>query len=1189
MTKHKGNQKKQAGHALFNCLSGHLQFWRIMKLINSFLFLCFLNVSATGHSQTVSIIRSDATLEDILKDIYRQTGFSYSSRSKDLNDARHISIEVKQVSITTALDIALRGRPLTYSLGDKIIIIKRNVHPEVPGRSDITLIGITGKIVDEKGRPVLARIEIKGKASKYAIITDEMGKFTISNINGNDILVISGINFNTIEIPVGDKTDLGDIKIVTKVTTGEEVVIHTGYQVLKPNESTGSISVINKKILDEQFSTNILQKLNGNASSVLFNSGKLNASGAPNPISVRGLSTINASTSPLIVLDDNIFTGNIDNINPNDVESITILKDAAATSIYGVGGANGVIVITSKKGQLDKKFEMEAGSTINMVQKVDLFSMPRMPVSDYIDAEQILFNNGYYNTAINTQYTPLTPAVDIFNKSKNGKISVTDSTNRINGLKQIDSRREYNKYFNSVAITQQHYISISGGSRNIGWLLSGSFDKNVTSQDALNQKLNLRFNNVYKVFDNLSVTIGGYYTDFKSITGKPDLDKITVRNSYYQQFADENGRPLAVGRNYNINYTNTTGNGQLLDWNYYPLTDWEHDKTKNNREQLIASISVNYKPAKYLQLNASYLYQKESSIEKRFSDIESFYTRNLINSYTDLQATTLENKYPIPIGGIIRLQDFGIKSQSFRIQGNFNKSWKQQSVAAIFGNEIRETENLPTILNSIYGYRENPVISSPVDYLSSYKHYVYGYELLVPNRPTIGSTNINRFVSLYGNISYAFEGKYTLSGSFRKDASNIFGVKSNDKWNPLWSAGLGWEISKEPFYSLQSILPELKLRMTWGYSGNLDNSKTALPLITYSNNVDINSISAYVSQPNNPKLRWEKSRQYNIALTYSFPNQRITGSVEYYQKRGVDLYGETPYDYTAFGLTNSLIRNVANLRTTGVDIDMEVKIIDAKKFTWATRILYNYNANTTTKYDSPVATDGTQLLSSDGNKMLPVVGKPLYALIAYRWAGLDAHGNPQGYLNGHPSTDYYTMMASGSIYREQIVYMGPANPTHFGSLANRIRWKGFNVSFNIVYKLGYYFLRPAFQETKFIDDGIGHIDYQKRWRVPGDELKTTVPSFVYPYASGIDFSARDRFYRSSDINVQRADNIRLQYINISYNLFKSTKNGIKRIVLYGNIANLGFLWKATKEAIDPDNPSTYSSPKSFTLGLKLQL
>jgi TonB-linked SusC/RagA family outer membrane protein len=1188
MTKRKGKQKNQAGQPGLRLLVNS-QLWRIMKIVNLLLFVAFLNVSATGNSQLVSISKSNTSLEEILKDIYKQTGVSYSSRSLYINEAKNISIDVKQVTIERVLDIALKDQPLTYTLENKIIVIRKKflLTESSNGFAGST---IKGRVINEEGSPVEARIEIKGKDKKNAVITDEKGYFSIANIDEKDILIISGVNFNTLELPVGSKTELGEIRVFTKITTGEEVVVaNTGYQKIKPNEATGSLVVISKKILDEQFSTNILQKLNGVTSSVLFNVGKRNTNNVDNSISVRGLSTINASTSPLIVLDDNIFYGSINNINPNDVESITILKDAAATSIYGVGGANGVIVITSKKGQLGKKFEINFGSAFDITEKADLYSQPMMPISDYIEAEQMLFDNDYFKTAIGLKYEALTPAVDIFNKRRKGLISAEDSANRINALKEIDSRDEYNRNFNSAAVTQQHYISLSGGSQSIGWLLSGSYDRSMSSQDAMDRKLNLRFNNIYKVSNNLSVTIGGYYTNFQSISGKPDLASITFRNSMYQKFADANGRPLAVDKFYNSEYINTTGNGQLLNWNYYPLTDYLHDKIRNRREQLIANISVNYKLASWLQLDASYLYQKEQSESRRYADVESFYARDLINSFTDLGATSLKDKYPIPIGGIIRIQNNGLKAQSFRIQANFNKTWKRNAINGILGNEIRESGDLSPILTSIYGYHENPVGSSPVDFSrSDYRHYVYGFTQSIPDNPSIGFTSTNRFVSLYGNISYAFSEKYTLSGSFRKDASNLFGVKANDKWNPLWSAGLVWNISKESFYPFRSILPTLALRATWGYSGNLDNSKTALPLVNYATNVDINAVAAYIAQPNNPRLKWEKSRQYNIGLNFSIPHQLVTGGIEYYQKNGTDLYGETPYDYTAFGRTNIITRNVANLKTTGIDVNLEIKVIDSRKFKWTTTILYNYNVDVTTRYDAPVAVDGTLLLGADGNKMIPVVGKPLYALIAYRWGGLDANGNPQGVLNGHFSTDYRKMMGSGKIDREQIVYMGPASPTNFGSFANRIAWKKLSIAFNISYRFGYYFLRSSFQETSFIEQGIGHIEYQNRWKKPGDEFITNVPSFVYPYPTP-DFGLRDLFYKSAEINVSKADNIRLQYINASYDLPLGKKGVIKNLNIYGNVANLGFLWKATKEEIDPDKPSNYSTSKSFAVGIRIQL
>jgi len=1165
---------------------------RIMKLTAIFLLSAALTISAAGHTQNISLNEKNATLQKVFKEIHKQSGYQFFYKDELLDKAGRIDVQVSNMPLEQVLNICFKNLPLTYTITDKTIVVNEKVSDIRLLTSDSELntpppIDVKGRVVNENGEPVIATVTVKG--TKNAVTTDANGNFVIRGVDENATLVITSVSIEqALEVKVNGRTDLATLNVKTKITTGDVVVVeaNTGYQKVKPNEATGSFNVIEKQVLNEQFSTNILDRLRGVTNSVLFNSGKRDANDREQNISVRGLSTINASTSPLIVLDDVIYTGRIEDINPNDVENITILKDAAATSIYGVGGANGVIVITTRKARLNKKFSVDFNSVVNVTPRKDLFSVHRMSVSDYIDVEQLLFKNGFFDNNLNNKYVPITPVVNTLDLKRRGIITAADSATQIDALKKLDARNNYNKYFSSAAVTQQYSVSLSGGARNLGWMFSGSYEDVLSSQDATDRKLNFSWNNVFKATERLSFTVGSYYTNAKSVSGKPEFDRLTMRDAMYMQYADENGRPLSLGTIYNRSYTDTAGNGQLLDWNYYPLTDYKHDRFTRNRDQLAATINVDYKLSKEVQLVATYNYQKENFDNLRYSDQESFYTRDLINIFTNLAATNIALRNPVPLGGILQMQESRGRSHNFRLQSNFNKSWHNNSINGIAGAEVRELYTKGNN-SSVYGYREQPLSTIPVDYRSNFRHYIYGSEIRIPNPIEVVPPTTYRFVSLYGNIAYNLAKKYDLFASFRKDASNIFGVKSNDRWNPLWSAGLKWDIFKESFYKFNSTFPLLQLRFTYGYSGNLDNTKTALPLLSYQTNFDLNTVSSYIAQPNNPKLKWEKSRQYNIGLNFSTAKEKITGSLEYYQKLGTDLYGPTAYDYTTFGFgtITEITRNVANLKTTGMDIQAGLKIFNSRIFNWQADINYSWNKNVVTKYNTLVAAEGTQILFANGNKMTPVIGKPLYALVAFRWAGLDANGNPQGYLNGHPSVDYLHMLSSSSIYTEQIIYKGSASPTRFGSIANRFRWHSLSVSVNISYRGGYYFLRPSFQTQELVERGVG-FDYEKRWQRPGDELKTTVPSFLYPYpATSSDIFYRDRFYKYSELNVCRADNIRLQYINMSYDV----PLGSKTITVYGNIANLGFIWKAHKEDIDPDSPNSYESPKSYTIGVRVKM
>jgi hypothetical protein len=243
--------------------------------------------------------------------------------------------------------------------------------------------------------------------------------------------------------------------------------------------------------------------------------------------------------------------------------------------------------------------------------------------------------------------------------------------------------------------------------------------------------------------------------------------------------------------------------------------------------------------------------------------------------------------------------------------------------------------------------------------------------------------------------------------------------------------------------------------------------------------------------------------------------------------------------------------------------------------------LFSYTKNKVTKYfdNTNTAQTGAQLIRNSGNIITPVIGKPLYAIAAYKWGGLNANGDPQGYLNGQLSTDYnaiITQTGEKGLAADNVVYVGPANPTIFGALINRFEWKGFSASINISYRFGYYFRKPSLSYSTLYNSGIGDVEFEKRWQKPGDELTTNVPAMVYTdYQLNGEyvFDNRDNFYTYSQVNVLKADNIRLQYVNLIYSLpLKIKKSLINNIQVSLNAANLGILWRANKQKLDPDYP-----------------
>lgn len=1163
---------------------------RIMNLIIILLTTMALQVSAKGYTQIITLDVKDQPIEKVFAEIKRQAGYTFTYTQDVIDKIKTVTLHVKNATIHETLDQCFKGKPFTYKIVDKIISIDINPVKHIEEKQERSLsINVKGRVMNEKGEPVEG-VTITIKGTRIATSTDASGEFSLLTVDPDAILVFTSVNMETFELKVSGKTDL-TINLKTKVTAlaDVQVMANTGYQTVKPNEVTGSLVVIDNKTLNQQTGTNILQRLNNVTSGLLFNIGKINPNNTQNTtgISIRGLSTINGPLDPLIVLDNFIFEGDINNINPNDVESISILKDAAATSIWGARAGNGVIVITTKKGRFNQKLKIDFNSNLIITQKPELDYLSSISTSDYIDVEQYIFNLGYFNSAIsNTSNRPaLTPAVEVFLKRQNGLISATDSATQIDALKKINSRDQYKKYFYQQAVTQQYSLNLNGGSGNNAWLVSGAYDNSIYTLRSKYDKLNLRFNNSYKPTKNLQLDLSVYYTSSKATSGLPSASiDIAGRQIPYLKFADNNGKPLSINR-YNSEYIDTVGGGKLLDWKLYPLEEYKHNVSTTRVEEIVANVGLNYQIIPALKLNINYQYQKQTTNFENLADLQSFYTRDLINAYTQIDYAGGSINNIIPKGSILRQYNTNINSQNFRGQINYNKYWKENSLAVIVGTEIREVIGSGNQV-SYYGYNPDPLSYGTVDYVNSYPTLVPGYSLQIPNAPFLFSTTNNRFVSFYGNASYSFKQKYSLYGSVRRDGSNVFGQITNDKWNPLWSSGIAWDISKEKFYHIKGI-PGLKLKTTYGYSGNVDITKTPLAVALGGFTNTVTNFPVYrINNLNNPSLRWEKVNQLNIGIEFSLKNQLLSGSIDFYHKKGFDLYGATPFDYTAWGLSSTLTKNVANMKGTGVDVVLRSKNID-KTIKWTSVLLLNYNTSKTTAYFTPAAKNVFSLLQA-GRTIFPVIGYPLYSIAAYKWAGLNASGDPQGYLSGIKSTNYNAIRAlvnKAGLDSGNLVYVGRSSPPLFGALINEFSWKGFSASFNISYNFGYYFRKTPFTSGQLINSGVATADYEKRWQKPGDELLTNVPAFVY--TNYPQFNNRDAFYASSEINVLKADNIRLQYFNIGYAIAgKKIKLPLEQLQVYFNAANLGILWRANKEHLDPDYPNTLPLPKSFTVGVR---
>ena len=1157
------------------------KFLLIVKLIIIILTASLLQVSAAGFAQKITLSKKQISLEQLFREVAKQTGYQIFYADKSLDAQKRIDVNFKNTTLTEVMELCLQKQDLSYAIEDKSIVIRvkeKSILDKVVAY--MNAMDVNGRVLDETGQG-LPKATIKIKGTERTVLTNEKGEFQLHNIEENAILQVFYIGYQTKEISAAGLKLNPSIQLEVKAGELDEVkvMVNTGYQQIPKERATGSFNLIDNATLNKQVGGNILDRLDGVTSSVSFDKGKDRPK-----LTVRGVSTINGSMAPLIVLDNFPYEGDIENINPNDIESVSILKDAAASSIWGARAGNGVIVIVTKKGKYNQPLKIQFNSNVTVTGKPDLFDLKQMSTSDFIDFEQKMFAAGAYKVQENDKKRPgLSEVIELLIAARDQKITADQAKSGIDALRGIDSRNQISKYMYKAAVNQQYALNLQGGAEKMTYMISGGYDRNLSVLSEKYDRMNLRAANTFRPIDKLQISTSLYYTNSHTSSGNPGykMNSFDAKRIYpYTQLADEQGNAIPFHM-YRKTYTDTAGMGKLMDWRLYPLENYKHNVTKVNLQSVMANVGLNYQLIKDLSVDLKYQYENQQRKTNIFQDLDSYETRDLLNSFSKLNRKTGIMTYNAPYGAILNRDVQSIISQNGRLQLNYNKKVGDHQIVALAGTEVRQI-SIAKNAYTTYGYDEENLRSGKPDFMNGYPNFISGNNQFL--YPGLGADELlNNFVSLFGNAAYTYKNKYTLSGSIRKDMSNLFGVKTNEKGVPLWSAGASWNLSDESFYNL-AFLPYLKLRTTYGVSGNLDSRKTAVLTLQSAGSAFYTGFpQSVISQFPNNELRWERVNMFNIGADFGLINNVLSGSIEYYHKKGQDLFGMDDMDYTTTGIAR-ITRNVADMVGNGIDVELRANLID-RTFKWSQQLNFSYNTNKVTKYLLRSASGGDYV--NDGLKLapLPLVGQPVFSIVSHRWAGLDPlTGDPQGYLNGEVSKDYKGFIGANSKISD-MVFSGSSTPTVFGNFMNTLSWKELSLTVNLSYKMGHYFRRQSVNYTTLVSGSAngGHADYAQRWQQPGDEKHTNVPSFVYPNNAD-----RSGFYNTSEILVSKADHIRLQFVNLAYSLKKShwSKLPVEQVQFFANGSNLGILWRANKFGIDPEYNNEFNPKASLSLGLK---
>lgn len=1177
------------------------QILLVMKLTFILLTTCFLNVYATGLSQGVSFSGKNVQLEKIFAVIEQQTNYTVVYEGSLFRNSQPVSIEAHGEPLEKFLKLVLKNQPFIYSIENTTIIISRKKNAGLEHLAVIEAvknpeINVTGRIVNEAGDAVVVSIMVKG--TRIGTSTNEQGFFKLDGIDENATLIISGISVQTRELKVNGKTDLGTIVVKTRHEEQEVVVVQTGYQTLPRERSAGSFAIVNKDLIERRVSTSVLQRLEDYVPGVIFQRDlELRPTEEGGLISIRGISTIRSESQPLIVVDNFPYDGDIKNINPNDVQSITVLKDASAASIWGARAGNGVIVITTKSGIFNQKLKVTASANYTVGEKPDAFHYPQMSMNDYVDAIEIFFNNGFFQFPTIRSSTRIPPLMQTLMNRRDGMISDVEAQAQLNAFKQEDVRREYEKYYYRNNFNKQYSLNLSGGSVNHHYAFNMGYDDNEQNLVANNYKrLTLEGKNSWRAFNN-RLTINAGLNLIRTVdnfgnSGTPLTGVInTLDNAIYPytRFIDDNNNHIPLDMQ-NRDFVEDAMSKGLLDWYYYPVKEIGLSPDVSTTTDYRINASAAYTIIPGLKIETLYQYWGNLINGEQLQPVNSYNVRSQVNLYTQVNPDG-SLTYNLPLGDILNVHNQN--SYAHNLRGNllFNRSVLEKfEINALAGAEMRDHQSTNRT-NRYYGYDSQLGLSTPVDHINRYTSYLTGSTNLVIPANQTHTGNVNRFISYYANGSITYADRLTLTGSARRDASNIFGVETNNQVSPLWSAGLSWNVSKESFYR-SALLPYLKLRATIGYNGNVNNSIAAFLTARYygaSTNLQLGGINErYVSivNPPNPSLRWEKVRIFNLGLDFGTQNKRLSGSLEYFGKQGIDLIGGEIFPPST-GVT-SFQGNFANTRTRGMDIFIQSRNTTGA-FTWNTDLNLSVVHDKVTRFGQKSNLASVRLYGNgrSGPSITPVVGKPLHGIFTYHWSGLDPlTGDPMGFVNGAPSADHAAILSSYSE-TEDLQYHGPGRPPVFGALRNTVSWKGFTLSANISFRLGYYFRREplSYNTLTLAPYRATTDDYARRWQKPGDEQFTDIPSFR-PELSSSASSQRQTFYSFNASLIEKGDHVRLQDMMLSYSIPKKKLFSLVLTEIYVHGNNLGIIWKASDKVKDPDFRNYIQPITSISFGIR---
>lgn len=1157
------------------------------------LLLVTLQSSASPTVETqsakISINLKGATLADILSEIEAKSGYHVFYNSDQSVALKNITINAKDKSVAEILTEILKNSGYVYSFqNNKTIVITQEVKAQ-PNKKII----VKGKVLNSDDRTPVVGATVLIKNTTVGAITDNNGLFTLTAVVG-DIITVSYLGTKPYEKPLKENDTNLTINLDRDAVVIEEVIV-TGYQEISKTRMTGSAETVTSKDITNKGYTSVEDILKGQMTGV----ATMSISGRPGAqaqIRVRGINSLTGDSNPIWIVDgmplqgdvpdismggtefqESVLTSGIGNISPDDIESITVLKDAAATAIYGSRAANGVIVIKTKRGSVGKSF-------INVQSAFSISEAPKNRLQLMNTEQKIDFERGIYTDFPGTVHGGRVH--QILKKRDKGVYTTAQAEAEINSLRGIDTNW-YDEVFR-MAQSQTHSVTLSGGSETTQYYSNLSYSSqegvmpnNKYENFGANIKLTHDFNKWFRVNFDVRTSLR---SDRSSASVVNPLEYATFANPYERPY-DNNGN-YAYDRSY-YSTLSTLADGYKYDFNI--IEDLNNNTTRSRYNSNQANLKLEAKIIEGLM----------------FSTMGTISTTNQ-HTMNELTPGSFSSEYNSWLGSFYNEKE---------IPNYMNNGKLSESAARSTGWTIRNQleyargfSNGNHYVNVLLGHEVSSNMGYGFDSMIPEWSDIYGtatYPDLIGSTIT-GNLKLSslgghketqdRSVSMFMTASYSYFDRYVVAASGRLDGADIIGTQN--RFAPLWNVSGKWNIHNEKFMSKVKFIDQFAFRFSYGFTGSIDRS--ALPFSVLRKTANYTYDGEKIRDrydPSNPSIKWQRKEDLNFGLDLSMLNNRVNFTVNYYDNKTRNLI-DTKNVAASTG-RNQIKANVASLRNTGWELSLKTVNVRAKDFSWITSFNFSQNENIVTDTYYKDLKDYTLNSNSsfDESYNMYIQGQSATSFYGYKFAGVDPmtggtlayvdgfdeKGQRLGSLNGNGRYVFNIDEANnqyGTMLNAARGYLGESYPPITGGFSTQFNYKRFSLSASFTYMTGH---KIRSFERAGTPVGISENNVlateANRWRKPGDI--TTVPA----YSTG----RTEYLYQVFDFRFENGSFLKCNNISFGYNLPQNLCESIKLSSIRFNF-NASNIFTLTKyRGIDPETMGafTYPSARKYNFSISI--